>query len=904
MNCRYKKVLSLLLTLMLLLAQTLQPGHAHALEHAHDGEPELIRGVFRYAGMYNNREDSVLDYAYSDAYFAGDARSYNPSLSTMSLCLEMSSWSSLDEANWVDKTANARELLTDVGFRDFAQNDFWDDAPTVESIGAVAARKELGDATLIALAVRGGGYFSEWGSNVLVGAEAEHDGFATARDNVLAFLNDYIAAHGVTGRVKLWIVGFSRGGAVANMTAGYLNLHGLAGEATLVPADLYCYTFEAPQGVLDETAGEDAAHSNIHNIINPNDIVPLVAPADWDFVRYNQTSHLLPTITTTHYAEAREQMLRHYADVLEGVDVLNPDKAAYNIAEYAKTVEMKINWLSFLPGGTPFVELNVVDNTHLPQSVMLVESVSALVEAAKSRDRFHDSIESDVSAMLGELLGADRNTSLSDYIQELGAALTENHYANLVYVLEPIVQLNLKPVEVRMSEVSARLKEIIPQPEGYNDLFGTIGSLVDVIATMLVEDPQSVLNLVMSLSSTNMIQAHYAEVTIAWLRTEDPNFTDKPFDVSVPEAMRIVRVNCPVDLMVYDGEGVLVASVVGGSAASFVEGVGCAVNPDGEMVVYLPSDGAYDVRIIATGDGTVSCAINEFNVVRGRHTFVVSYADVPIQNGDTLTAVIPPIAEEERIDAACSGSTTDYRLVDQGGMSLQPDTVLRGDQVDLYAVRAERNNEYGQVLGGGSYVRDSFAQLEAYPVSGGAFLGWYVDGVLVSTDATYRFAVTGDTTAVAHFGEAEGYQISFRAGEGGSVQNADKVYSPGSIVLLSASADEGFVFDGWSATAGEFFYAEEEQTAWFIVPECSATVTASFAVAGVRCPGCQKTLPEGENHLHPCGRYMHYTCMPELDAREHLRCTICGDGFICDGTHGYGSGQCGVYECAGCGVEI
>ena len=85
-------------------------------------------------------------------------------------------------------------------------------------------------------------------------------------------------------------------------------------------------------------------------------------------------------------------MLKHYARILEGVEVLDPDMAAYNIAEYAKTLEMKINWLSFLPGGDPFIEIRLVDNTHLPQSVMLVASVSALVEAARSRDHFHADI--------------------------------------------------------------------------------------------------------------------------------------------------------------------------------------------------------------------------------------------------------------------------------------------------------------------------------------------------------------------------------------------------------------------------------------------------------------------------------------------------------------------------------
>ena len=100
-----KKLMSILLACAMLLVQTFVPSVQAA-------EDPVIRGTFQYAGMYNNVEDSTLDYAYSDAYFAADARVYNPSLSSMSLCLEMSSWSSLDEEDWVDKSANARELLT------------------------------------------------------------------------------------------------------------------------------------------------------------------------------------------------------------------------------------------------------------------------------------------------------------------------------------------------------------------------------------------------------------------------------------------------------------------------------------------------------------------------------------------------------------------------------------------------------------------------------------------------------------------------------------------------------------------------------------------------------------------------------------------------------------------------
>lgn len=887
-----KKLMSILLACAMLLVQTFVPSVQAA-------EDPVIRGTFQYAGMYNNVEDSTLDYAYSDAYFAADARVYNPSLSSMSLCLEMSSWSSLDEEDWVDKSANARELLTDLGFIDFAQNDFWNAHPTVESIGAVAARKELQDATLIALAVRGGGYFSEWGSNVLIGDADAHTGFATARDNVLAFLQEYVAANGITGRVKLWLVGFSRGAAVANMTAGYLNDNGLSAEATLVPQDLYCYTFEAPQGIQVSAAGADADYSNIHNIINPNDIVPLVAPDGWGFARYNQTSHLLPTITTVHYADAREKMLEQYARILEPVNVLDENEAAYNIAEYAKTLEMKVNWQSILPGGAPFIELNVVDNTHLPQAVMLNEFVSALIHAAKSRDQFHDNIESDISTLLGELMGASKGASLSDYIQQLGDALTANDGENLAYIIEPIIQLNFTSLENRLAQVTQRLREVIPQPEGYTDIVGTVTSLVDVMATMLVEDPEAILNLVLSLSNTSMIQAHYAEVTLAWLRAADPNFTDDPITCAVPEAMRIVRVNCPVDVLVYNSRSDLVASIINGVCTIYKDGVGCAVNPDGEKVFYLPADDTFVVRIQATGDGTMDCSMSEFNIVRGQHSYAVNFTNVPIADGDTLHAVVPILPKEEYTDEPVQGSSADYRLLNQRYDRLEPSAVLRGDQVVSYTVSASRNNEFGQVMGGGSYVTGSFAQVEAYPVQGSAFQGWYKDGQLVSSSAVYRFAVTEDVSLMAQFSEAKKHQVTFTAGEGGSIYGADGAYTAGTTLLVSATPAEGYLVKGWSSSAGTV--QGSGNTASFVVPDCDATVMVSFVQAGDACPYCKEILPVGVSHAAPCGRSGHYTCKPGYYAYEHRPCPICGEDYDCIPGHGTNAGECGTYACSNCG---
>ena len=69
-------------------------------------------GTFKYAGYIEQNQDSSARYNYDDAYFMNDSRTYNPQLATMSLCFELSSWSSYDTSEWQHKTKNARELLT------------------------------------------------------------------------------------------------------------------------------------------------------------------------------------------------------------------------------------------------------------------------------------------------------------------------------------------------------------------------------------------------------------------------------------------------------------------------------------------------------------------------------------------------------------------------------------------------------------------------------------------------------------------------------------------------------------------------------------------------------------------------------------------------------------------------
>jgi hypothetical protein len=131
------------------------------------------------------------------------------------------------QANYLFKSNNVKDLLNKLDFKEFEANDDFKFKPTKDSIGAVLANKKLKvdqeDYTLLALAIRGGGYESEWASNVTLGTSGQHQGFDKASQDVLTFLDSYVIKHKIQGKIKLWLTGYSRAAATANLVAGSLN---------------------------------------------------------------------------------------------------------------------------------------------------------------------------------------------------------------------------------------------------------------------------------------------------------------------------------------------------------------------------------------------------------------------------------------------------------------------------------------------------------------------------------------------------------------------------------------------------------------------------------------------------------------------------------------------------------
>ncbi|MBQ0058530.1 MAG: hypothetical protein KBS83_01010, partial [Lachnospiraceae bacterium] len=270
----------------------------------------LYQGIAEFASFTDVSEDLSSTFFYSDGYFDQNPKNYNQHLATASMHLAVSSFYSNDgnedaifynvDGNGVYypvKSNNIRQFMSDIGVKeeDIYLNDFNIQKPGSFTIGVAIGSKtiKLGeeDKKLVIVGVRGGGYESEWVSNLTLGSEGEAKGFGSAADQVFAALSQYLQNKNIDGSSRdtlFWVAGFSRAGATSNLTgARIVDNYDHNGEHTFV------YTFEAPQGGNSAVRENDEKYFCIHNLINDGDLVPRVGPSTMGFFRYG-VDHYVP----------------------------------------------------------------------------------------------------------------------------------------------------------------------------------------------------------------------------------------------------------------------------------------------------------------------------------------------------------------------------------------------------------------------------------------------------------------------------------------------------------------------------------------------------------------------------------------------------------------------------------
>ena len=212
--------------------------------HADAAQPDTVQAIVgsaaaedRYTVNFRSdlsEADLPCSFYYTDAFFEHSALEYHHPLAQATLCLAVcggSTWQS-EQRYWMQGEVG-REDSIEAAYRQlgFANTHYvgYDRSlnEMVDTAGCAFAQKTLVHGgrrtTLVAAMLRGFGYGNEWASNLHVGAGGGHAAFISAAEQFFADLQSYLALAkkqaGTLGTVKLWIGGYSRGSAAANLAA-------------------------------------------------------------------------------------------------------------------------------------------------------------------------------------------------------------------------------------------------------------------------------------------------------------------------------------------------------------------------------------------------------------------------------------------------------------------------------------------------------------------------------------------------------------------------------------------------------------------------------------------------------------------------------------------------------------
>ena len=315
-----------------------------------------------------------LEFSYSDGYFFSNPDEYNKDLSLLSFGASMVT----------DKKEKAEAFYTSAQFSDVVSHGY-EGAPTSDSIGYTFAHKVVEGYDVVAITVRGLNYGMEWSNNFIIGKTGNHEGFNARAIDIYQELTQYVSSKCTLNNLKIWISGYSRGGAVANVLADTI----VKGESVEVSANgLYTYTFEAPAGI---DSNNIVAYPFVHNVINSNDVVANIPPASYGLGRCGVDYEIYDeNVSTIMSAFDEKAIIPEYSPVTLGGVSYNND--------------------------TELVE-------HLLENIFDKEDSSAEY-AVNTRSDYVDKVQPSLSHMIGYIFGltAETRQSLIDDLKNKSIA--------------------------------------------------------------------------------------------------------------------------------------------------------------------------------------------------------------------------------------------------------------------------------------------------------------------------------------------------------------------------------------------------------------------------------------------------------------------------------------------------
>ena len=231
----------------------------------------------------------------------------------------------------------------------------------------------------------------------------------------------------------------------------------------------------------------------------------------------------------------------------------------------------------------------------------------------------------------------------------------------------------------------------------------------------------------------------------------------------------------------------------------------------------------------------------------GSSGLVISAPSTPtLKSGVTVSNGTPVFyGPKAYLDATVTGGSS---------VSLSQYTSGGGGSSGYYTVTATANpTAGGTVTGANTYSAHSLCTLIATANAGYTFVNWTRNGSVASTDPTYKFYVTENSTCVANFTQSlPSYTVTATANptNGGHVTGAGS-YTQGTTATLTATANSGYGFTNWTSNGTQ---VSTDNPYTFTVTG-DATFVANFTALQQHTVTCN-TTQNGSISASPTSAYM------------------------------------------------
>ena len=569
--------------------------------------------AFNFAS-YKTFEKVPSTVYYDDEYFEESSFEYNPHLATASICLALSGFPSNSGYNYATWPNNAKDFFNKLGYSNFYSNDDGVSKPTNHTLGVYIASKKVKNYTIIAITIRGAGYLSEWASNLTLGLDPDFAvGFKEASSIYISSLTSYIESLNITGDVKIWTAGYSRGGASSNLAMGRI-IEGLVNDNNILSSDInlniediYCYTYEAPAGRIIENEEDlikykSGNYKAIHNIINPNDFVTMVAPRYYDYYRYGVDYYLPDVINSYDYYEEIETV-KNNINTLPNSSVIGEykiDKFVYrDLFSFGK--DTKVNFTLGL---------------------YMQDFIDTLSSSMGSISNYVNNYQDTISELI--LLMFKNNKALDSLIDigiNIGKKILIKDANGILFI---DLEHNLKRF---MQDFKIILNDALVSSDVDKDIISNILNLVENLGNLVVNfalSPKGI-NLIYSLFSLDNIRTiaygHYPELCFSHMKAMDSYYSGK--DSIIPNTKYYKLTINGSDFNIYNGNKKVV-KVSGGEIDSSL----AIDNSLGLYTLYVPNGPKTKIKAI---NGDLDCIIEEISGIYKNGKLI---SNVTIKSGD------------------------------------------------------------------------------------------------------------------------------------------------------------------------------------------------------------------------------------------------------------------------------